>query len=189
MQGILDALKLNTETLIVLGPVVAVMIIMIVYIVWQKRKIAKLEYSLTPKYGFLGKPLYSTLAAFVMMSAFGLTFLATQQSGNVQDVSATKKIEILLQYKVVGPQPGGYLVEFVVIPQVNSVPWGVNGQESFDVFWNVKGPVEETKAELGRTISKPSKYSVILPVGNYEVKVSVFGTDKDNSKQINIRVP
>jgi hypothetical protein len=189
MNSILNSTVTLTPTtiLITVGPVVAVILMLVVFLFLQRRKINTMEQAAKPKYGFLGKPLYSFMAMFMLASAIGIGFLSSQGSGtNVTDVSANKKMEITITYKVERSTPAGLVVRFAAVPTINQQPWGASAAETFDFFWKIKGIQNFSESELSRTLSAPSGFTKTLPKGTYKITLDVFGENVKAQKELTI---
>lgn len=147
---------------------------LIAYILYQGRKINRLEEAAKPKYGFLGKPIFSLVALFLMIGSFGVTYLVSR---NVPDYSVGDEYKVELEIKATEIERDDGLVtaKFQVIPTVDGLEWGGSERNKFDAFWSVKG-VEESFSEYesGLTINNPGGFEHTLPEGSYEVRVDVL---------------
>ncbi|MFQ5492817.1 MAG: hypothetical protein ACE5DX_01510 [Candidatus Dojkabacteria bacterium] len=123
-----------------------------------------------PKYGFLGKSLYSVIALAVMVGGLGLFSYSftIQQDFEIQ---ATKTVTAQITADITKRGDTESIVEFEALPFVNNSQYGGNGQ--FDIFWNILGPESFDYFEFERAISSPSGFSQILDNGAYEIKVLI----------------
>lgn len=169
------ATQLNMQS----GTLIAIVVVniflfaaLVTFILFQNRKINRLEEAVRPKYGFLGKPLLSVLAVFLMLGGFGVTYFVSK---NIPDYSVGDEYKVQLEIKTdeIEREDGIATVNFQVIPTVNGEEWGESENNKFDIFWSVKGP--ENFSEMESKISKISQggFQKKLPIGTYQIRVDV----------------
>lgn len=172
----LEFLKQNfTFTLsgqILIFVILAVLLIFAILVTYIVRLQSKLKQSLTPRYGFLGKPAFPLFIVAILLTSI-IVFnsnLPLQQQINIE---AQKQLEVEISHRLIGAvSEGTNLVEFRAIPLVDKTIWGPSDQQ-FSFFWNIKGPVFIDQFEQNRSVSNPSGFQVELPPGNYTVKLMV----------------
>lgn len=172
----------------VLSPVIIAMLGLLFVTVRQQRKINQLQEQLRPKYGFLGKPLYSVVALLVLVGGFGFTVIGNQNTPSVDDVSATNQIRATVDYEVIEVQGNSYLVRFNAIPYVNNQPWGIQDQE-FDIFWELTGPSSFSNVELALSANSNGGFTMQVPGGSYQIKLDVFSDDNSAQALVSIEIP
>lgn len=166
---------------------IAVFSVLVGIVLRQRNHISLLEDELKPRYGFLGKPIYSLMVVALMLGGFGVTFLVKQ---NVTDnsVSEEKMLEIKVTADVISTQDNAVKVKFKAIPWVDGVEWG--GDQTTNVFsfyWSITGPqdVSEFESKISRT--NPSGFELTLLPGAYDVRVDAVYLGKTWSKKFSFQ--
>lgn len=177
-----------TSMLVIFSPVLLVIGFLFFLLIRQRRQINQLQEAAKPRYGFLGKPVYTFMALAIMAGAFGITVYQTQLSSNLEEVGATKEIKVSIVYKIEESTPSGYKVAINAIPFVGQQEWG-SGQDKFDVYWRVEGPVNFTQLELDLNQNKTGGFDRVIPAGTYTVTVDVFSAGNSTQSVIRMQIP
>lgn len=184
-----DNLISSQSTLIIVLVVnIALILGLLYYIVRQNRHIDQLEAAMKPKYGFLGKPLFSFFAVLMMVGGFAAIYAVSE---NISDVSVggNDQVEIQIEVKPGKEVSGGREVSFKVIPSINGVEWG--GESSgakFEAYWTVDGPLTFSEFESKITFGKHGGFTKVLPHGNYHVVVNVSYLEQSYITSINVGI-
>ncbi len=155
----------------------AVIIALVIIILKQRRQIEQIEEQSKPRFGFLGKPLYSALVVAIMVGGFAVTFYAQKQIKEF-DVSADIKLTMQINFATSGTGESRN-VEFTVVPIVDDVPWGKPGVGNFNVFWTISGEQEFYEVEVGLNEAEAGGFSRAMRVGEYEVRVDIVYIGKN----------
>lgn len=139
------------------------------YINHLLRRIRSLE---TPKYGFLGKPLYTLVLMLVMVGGLGFFGYSFTQQQDFQ-ISAKKVITSQIGAEVVSEQASTVTVHFSATPYINGTAWGGNDTDSFDIYWNIRGPQAIDRFEVARTRVNPGGFNTTLPKGEYTINLLI----------------
>lgn len=169
----------STTLLVVLVLNVVLVGVLLAVITRQNKQIADLNEANRPKYGFLGKPLYSAMLMIVLVGGFGSTYFFSQS----QDVS-TSDTSDTLELQVTTSRQGSGELKLNVVPVVNGTPWGA-ASSRFDAFWTVTGDSGTTSDfELSISKDKPGGIRFKLSSGVYQIRVDVVYEDQTWSKTI-----
>jgi hypothetical protein len=176
---VIETTNLASQLNIQPGTLIAIVVIniflfaaLVAFIFFQNRKITRLEEAVRPKYGFLGKPLLSTLAIMLMVGGFGVTYFVSK---NIPDYSVGDEYKVTLEIKTdeISRKDEIAKVKFQVVPTVNGYEWGANDINIFDVFWSVNGPKDFSEFESGLHLNFLGGFIKDLPIGTYEIRVDV----------------
>lgn len=172
------------------------MMTMVVLLIHQQRTISKLEDRLKPKYGFLGKPLYSIFGVMVLVGGFAVTYYA---SGNIAPVQtlADKNLEVRMQFQIGQKTEGTTPVHFSLTPIVDSSEWGtIEDEYVFDAFWTITSfvPAQDdsfkiTQPEISLTRQLPGGFTKKLASGTYKIKVVLVFDDRNWTEEKTLLVP
>ena len=132
------------------------------------KKVRSLE---TPKYGFLGKPLYTLVSLALMgLTVYFVSYNFIQP--NNFDIKAEKNVSVQFVINKVKETSLETTVDFKLLPTIDNVLWGPTGTK-LDIYWNVTGPMKFDEFELGKNASNPSGFQKVLKKGKYQLKVRV----------------
>ncbi|KXK26219.1 MAG: hypothetical protein TR69_WS6001001214 [candidate division WS6 bacterium OLB20] len=151
--------------IILLGIVSLISVFMLIL-----RLIHKIRTLQTPKYGFLGKPLY----ALVLVAVAGtITYFSYSFSSQPDfQIQASRTVTAEIKTSTVSTNGGMSIVSFEAIPYVNGIPYyGDSGE--FDILWNITGPVRIDKFEYGKTRADRSGFSESLQAGSYTARAVI----------------
>ncbi len=173
----------NTAVSLIIIALLAVILGLIIVVINQNRKY---QVAVAPKYGFLGKPLYSFLAFAVITGGLGFALVATNQNAGVDDALAGVTVTVTIDASVINPTTKNY--QFRVTPVANGTQWGPYTYDAYWVFTNSDGTIT---TEVETQLSRNNIGGVIrkLPSGINKAKVNVFVEDRNLSKEIEISVP
>jgi hypothetical protein len=161
---------LTTEVLAAAGVLLFIAIVVMgLMIIRQRRQLNELQ---RPRYGFLGKPLYSFAAMLIIVGGFGVTFYSVFQNQGGTQVSADKNILVRIEYKQVSIIGNTGRYKFNFIPNVDNVDWGKD-KELFEVAWKITNlATNEVKIATESNLSniKPGGLVYDLPRGRYKVE-------------------
>lgn len=136
-------------------------------------KIRSLE---KPRYGFLGKPVYSLLAVMIMVGGLGFFSYSFTQQQDFQ-IQAAKTVDLDVQTKVVLSDTQQSVVEFKAIPFVDNIAWG-KSTDKFEIYWNIRGPENVDKFEFDRSRENSSQFTESLDKGSYTLRIVVVYENK-----------
>lgn len=162
--------------------IVIVIAILSFIIISQNKKINQLQ---KPKYGFLGKPLAVIMVMSLLISSYGIIFIANQTATSVTGVSADNDVNVEIIYNEVGED--NYL--FKIKPKVNNIDWGNNPEYLFDTYWTFGGTSVDTDIELDLSMNRSGGIVKELKPGRYIVKVNVFFENGSYEKEIEVDLP
>jgi hypothetical protein len=136
MTDLLDNIT-SAQSLSAILFILVILVGMIAIIVWQQMRIKKMRVSETPKYGFLGKPLYSVLALAVLAGGVGLTWYNLTHGTEQVTVQAGETVEVEIVYNCNNTETGKQLL-LNAVPNYKGADWGGQSTYSFDVFGPLK---------------------------------------------------
>lgn len=184
----LSNLGLNNTTLIAIAVVNLVLVLGLVFYVFkQNHRIAELEIAAKPKYGFLGKPLFSMFAMLLLVGGFGVTYFASQSFPD-SSVSDGTKVDLELVIEPGALTTAGREVSFHVIPSIDGIRWGGAKVYKFDAYWTITGVKVYSEPDLDLTIDKTGGFKKVLPLGIYKVKVDVVYGGKTWTKTVDVNI-
>ena len=130
-----------------------------------------------PKYGFLGKPLYSFVAILMMFGVVSASYIFTPIDNTNQFVTyvlPASEIQFELEAEeVIADEPNiGY--RFNIVPVVDEIAWGGLNIE-FDVLWEVTREAElfHEYLETGINDRNPGGFELSFPRGSYSATATV----------------
>jgi hypothetical protein len=129
----MENLIFSQQQLVIFLLVATVIVAGVLIIVWQQVRIHRLHQAARPKYGFLGKPIYSFFLLALVAGGFWATYYAIQHPQGIT-VKADKNIELSIQTQVVSSTTETAKVKFILLPTVDGELWGGAGGGLFDVF-------------------------------------------------------
>ncbi len=188
MEDIVSTVVQPTMILAIVLPVGLVLSILIGMVILQRRKITQLQEAVRPKYGFLGKPLYSLMAIAILAGGFGFSVFTNQSNTDIVDTGATRAVKAIVYVETLEARGAEYLVSFKVTPVVNDKEWGIPTDE-YDAFWKVTGPEEFSEVELTLSLEEPSGFTKLIAPGNYEIVVDLFGTQDSAQTRVAVTIP
>jgi hypothetical protein len=157
----------GTSLTVVVGAIAAVIIILIAVIIVLARNYHKLK---TPRYGFLGKPLYILL--FVGL-AIGTVYITQKiNSSKIPDINASQELKITIQMQTIQEMSDKVEVKFNIIPALDSLVWGDQG-DTFDIYWNLKGPEQQSFVEMGLSRDNLGGVTKTIMKGSYTLETLV----------------
>lgn len=192
-HNMLDVQQLTTSAnlpwVLIITFVGMAMMTMVVLLIHQQRTINHLEAKLRPKYGFLGKPLYSIFGVMVLIGGFAVSYYAGSNIAPVQTL-ADKNVQVIINTRLGSRENGLTSVTFGMIPVVDNGQWGtVEDEYVFDVFWTITGPQTISQPEISLTRLSPGGFVKRLPSGTYSVKVVLVFDDRNWTQESNLIVP
>ncbi len=173
----------NTLASVVIGLLLAVILGLIVVVINQNRKY---QVATAPKYGFLGKPIYSFFAFAFIVGGLGFALIANNQEGSPDDALAGITLTVSIDAAVINPTTKDY--QFRVTPVANDVQWGPYSYDAYWTFTNADGTIT-TSVETGLTRNNIGGIIRKLPSGINKIKVNVFVEDRNLVKEIEVTVP
>lgn len=180
MEG--NALLTNDYSLMI--GVFALMVIVIgvlaFVIVMQTRKLNEAN---KPRYGFLGKPLVAVFFLILSIGSFGLVYYASQNSSDVDNVSADKE----LSFEIMSKSLGSNTYEFKALPKINNKEWGNDG-DRFSVYWTITNTSSETRIELDLTSNNTGGINVELSSGKNIISATLFYNNQSVKREIVIEL-
>ncbi|MBN1915984.1 hypothetical protein JW796_03255 [Candidatus Dojkabacteria bacterium] len=141
-------------------------IILLVNVVILNRKLKK---ATTPTYGFAGKPIYPIIATLLISVSIPLAVYSLSQETTFEQ-KAEENVILQSSHYVVSRDGENLRLEFNVVPYVDGVAWG---EKSFDIFWSFKGKTSKTSYEFNKSAINPSKMTITLPKGEYDLTILV----------------
>ncbi|MBL8014953.1 MAG: hypothetical protein JNK26_02080 [Candidatus Doudnabacteria bacterium] len=182
----MEIISINSTTLTII--VIANIFVfgtLIMLVLRQRNHIQQLEDDLKPRYGFLGKPLFTSLAVALMLGSFGLTYLIKQNSPDVS-VTEEKRVEITIDYEVVADLGVKKDVKFKVIPKVDGKEWADDQTALFDAYWSFSGPEVFSEFESKLNEKDPGGFRRVLAEGDYRIRIDIVYLGKTWSKEFNL---
>lgn len=170
------AAQLSSQNSTLIAVVVVNIVIfglLIAYILFQSRKINRLEEAAKPRYGFLGKPLFSLIALSLMIGSFSLTYVISKGTPDYS-VGDETKVKLEIKAEIIEQIDGYTTARFQVVPTVEDLQWGGTDRNKFDAFWSVKGEENFSEIESDISLASPGGFQRTLPSGIYEVRVDVI---------------
>lgn len=159
----------------IMTAVIAIMLITIValtvMVVSQKRELDELK---KPKFGFLGKSLYSLVIGVALV---GITSNFVSLDDNVpRDTDVSNNIEYVVNIeKFIGEQDidGKYSVELRAIPIDEARPYGLSPYKIYWKIYNNEGNLEKEYFESNITFDSPGGVDLKLYPGNYNLELII----------------
>jgi hypothetical protein len=96
----------SAQTLSAVLFILVLVVGMLGIIIWQQLRIKKMKGPEQPKYGFLGKPLYSVLAIAVLAGGVGLTWYNLSHGTEQVTVQADETVKVDVTYEVKETETG-----------------------------------------------------------------------------------
>lgn len=183
MEEILTFIQENTIISAIILILLLTVLILIVALVQQNRRYQE---ATTPKFGFLGKPLYTFFAFALFAGGIGFAWFVSNQGGTIGDSLAGDRITVQIDAAVINPSTRNY--QFRVTPTANGTLWG---PYTYDAYWNFENADGTTSTALENGLTKDNIGGVVkkLPSGVNKIKVNVFVEDKNVTDEIEVTVP
>jgi uncharacterized integral membrane protein len=182
MEEIITFVQQNTVVTLIIGILLVTVLILVVALINQNQKYKE---AIAPKFGFMGKPLYSFLMFAVLAGGISFAFFATQD-GTIDDALADLRVSVEIDASVINPSTKSY--QFRVTPSANGTVWGPYTYDAYWSFENADG-TKTTAVENGLSIDSVGGVIKKLPSGVNKVKVNVFVEDKNVIDEIEVTVP
>lgn len=169
-------------TIIALVAAIGFIIILVVVILFQRRKINDLE---RPKYGFLGKPLAVFVMVGLLSGTVGFALFLNQQDTATDTISADREVRISISVT----QGAQNAYTFSAVPIVDGVAWDNDPSLQFDIFWTVTNDSESQEFVESRVSQfDPSSLTVQLDEGNNEIEARIVIQSRIITETVNIVV-
>lgn len=139
----------------------------IVHLVRRVRLLSKM------RYGFGGKPLFSTLIVLGVAIAIPLTLAASYRSVEFINYARAER-DVLMEVSEIKLYDDVYRVSFMAFPTLDDEIWG---GKTYTITWQIKGDIAFEKVEKNRSEGKPSYFVKELSSGDYTVIVIVESED------------
>jgi hypothetical protein len=133
-----------------------------------------------PKYGFLGKPVYTLAAILIMISGLGFFGYSFTQQQNFE-IQAQKVVNAQIVTTVVTKGKDTSIVAFKATPFVDGSAYGNIDAYTFDIYWNIIGAQNTDKFEFGKNIAQQSGFNLTLKNGKYDIKTLIVFQGKSYS--------
>lgn len=145
-----------------------VVVVLVLYVVHLKNKLNNFE---NPRYGFLGKSIYPMIGFIGMgmvlvFATFGVV------SPDIENTQAEFQVDGKINAQVQSQGLTDVNVRLSFEPRLNGIPWG-DINDTFDIYWDISGPVEINKTEIQSSKFAPSGFVAELEKGRYTVKITV----------------
>jgi hypothetical protein len=151
--------------IIVLALIVIIVLLGISVSLYKQNKMLR-----TPRFGFLGKPLY-VIALVIMLGGIFVVTKNIDLSG-FNTINADREVTSDIQVSVISTTDSTAVVKFNLVPRVGQLEWGNAGDE-FQVYWTINGVENEAYIENIISKSNPGGFSKELRRGKYEIKTVV----------------
>ncbi len=183
MEEITTFVQENPAVSLIIAALVLVIIGLIILAIYQNRRYQE---AIAPRFGFLGRPLYSFLAFAVLAGSLGFTILLGNQNASVDDALAGIQVSVAIDASVINPSSRNY--QFRITPTANGLEWG---PYSYDAYWTFNNADGTTTTALENALTRDNIGGVIkkLPSGINTIKVNVFVEDKNATAEIQVSVP
>lgn len=147
-------------------------IVLFISVISLYRRVRKLS---TPKFGFLGKPLYVAIFAVLAVATIYVSTNLTNQ--HIKEINAGKEVKIDITTTVLSSQNGYSVVNFVAVPSVNGVEWGDASVDTFDMYWSISGKEIFSQIKQGLNENNTGTFNIELKQGEYTVSViTIYNT-------------
>lgn len=133
--------------------------------------IRKIQILQKPKYGFLGKPVFSVLA-LVGIATTMIYFSYSFSNQPDFQISANRTVNASIEYRQVGISGTKKLVEFRAVPVVDNREYGLSS-DRFEILWRVNNVDGTERIEYERTKNNPSAVYIELDPGSYTVSAII----------------
>lgn len=177
----------NLILLIIALGVVAVFALGIILV--QYRHIRDLT---KPRYGFLGKPLYSMAVVAFMLGSVGIVFYgsANLPSGGEFVGSEIDANKFFIDYSLSSFDEESYEITLKAVPVVLGTEWGFRDESKVDIDWKLTNrETNETTQfnESGLTVSQQGGITLKLKRGeNYLITAKSHFLDRNWSTEIGV---
>lgn len=174
-----------------IGGVEAILILLVLVLViagivfWFLRYKRKVDDFISPKFGFLGKPLTYVLviATFGILGSVGLsTYLSSTSSlDDRTSADSIEKVEIMYS-KIESTKSGVRVNLYAVIKNIK--------EKKYDISWTIDSDKYKDLALFEADVSKdnPSNLVLILKEGSYKVNATIVSGDLTIKKYLEIEV-
>jgi len=167
----LQNLEFTNSLIIIISIIIAIFIIgLIIYIIHLKKRIHTLK---TPKYGFLGKSLYPIMVVGLLVGT--LYFITTQEPKDIVTINANKNVtfDIKTDYIQIAEK------DVTVNLSLNIVLYGEDWRlekntDSVDIYWNIIGPTNVSRVEIGKNKDNKSGFDIKLAKGDYIINTTII---------------
>jgi len=178
----------SAQTLSAVLFILVLVVGMLGIIIWQQLRIKKMKGPEQPKYGFLGKPLYSVLALAVLVGGVGLTWYNLSHGTEQVTVQADESVKVDVTYEVKETETGKQLL-LNVIPTYKGIAWGGQSAYKFDAFWTIKSTSKTwTEVEPELDINDVGGISIPVSSGSYTVDVDVVFEERVWTESITVTI-
>ncbi|MEI7578735.1 MAG: hypothetical protein WCJ58_01695 [bacterium] len=163
-------LQFNTAIFIFTAVVIIIAFALLIAYIWRlNHRIKTLQ---TPRYGFLGKPLFPMFVVLLLTGSLLFVNYYNKQS-QVTTTGAAKNVVFDINYKNVSQSGNNVTMKFDIEPKIEKLPWGGNDQNKFDIYWTLNGPENYQYLEVGKSYNKPSGFQISILSGAYTVKTKI----------------
>ncbi|RMD77480.1 hypothetical protein D6810_00790 [Candidatus Dojkabacteria bacterium] len=160
---------------------IVVILVLLFVVIKQQRRIKQL---LTPRYGFLGKPLAFLMLGFLSIGAVNLINTVNQKEfTNVQTASADFVVDI----NILSTQVSEDIYRLSATPIIDGIEWG-SKRDSFDINWTIQNGRLEKYIERDVSQVSPGGIEVRLRKGLNRVTATIFMDGQKFEKTIEIDV-
>jgi hypothetical protein len=183
MEEILTFVQENSVISVIILILLLTVLILVVALIQQNKRY---QQAIAPKFGFMGKPLYSFLAFALFAGGISFALFVSNQDGTIGDSLAGNRITVEIDAAVINPSTRSY--QFRVTPTASGTEWG---PYTYDVYWNFENADGTTTTALENGLTKDNIGGVVkkLPSGVNKIKVNVFVEDKNVTDEIEVTVP
>lgn len=166
--------SVSNETLtIILLILIAVIAVLVITVVSLFSKVKRLT---TPKFGFLGKPLYVGVFAVMAIATVYVATSITKQK--IDDINAQKEVKIEITTLEKTRQNGYVTVEFLATPSINGNEWGNKTTDTFDLYWSINGPEVYSQIKQGLSFTNKGVFNLEIKEGTYNITIVTIYNSK-----------
>lgn len=166
-----------------------VAVVALAIILAQYRHIRELT---KPRYGFLGKPLYSLAVMVMMASSVGVVFYGSQSlpPGREFVGSEIDANQFFIDYSLISFDAEEYNVQLKGIPVVQGSEWGFRDSRELDIRWKIVNTETSEVTEIsesGLSATNQGGISVkLLRGGRYQVTATTNFLGQNKLAEIGI---
>lgn len=143
--------------------------------------VKRIKFAETPKYGFLGKPLYQATVLAVLALGGAAIFLANNPMVEPGSSYASEDIDYRLDYKIVKTENTRKYVDFEVVPILNDIEWSKDSDLKLNIFVSGTGSDMFTELMYDKSINNRARFTKILKPGKYQIKITINTSETSKS--------
>lgn len=172
----------NTLSSIIIAVLLGVIVALIIF---SMRLNKKYQNAITPKYGFLGKPLYSMFAFALVSGGLVFAMYTSNRDATPDDALAGIEFRVEIQSFELNAENKEYALN--ILPYANNELWG---SFSYDVYWTFINPDKTITTVVETNLNKGDLGGVTkrMQLGKTLVKVNAFVENKNVSTEIELDI-